>query len=111
MALHKSLRRKSRLVRQRSVYSREERINLLVADEKWVEGQSPIGLPKQRVFRATVGKKKKVKKEEDADAKGGKGAKGAKGGAPAAKAGAPAAKAGAPAAKAGAPGAKAGAKK
>lgn len=91
MALHKSLRRKSRLIRQRSVYTREERIDLLKTDEKWVEGQSPTGLPKQRVFRATVGKKKKKeKKEEDAPAKGGKAAPGAKG-APATKA-APAAK-------------------
>lgn len=90
MALHKSLRRKSRLVRQRSVYSREERINLLIADEKWVEGQGPLGLPKQRVLRASVGKKKKKeKKEEEGDAKGGKGAKGAKAAAaPAAKTGA-----------------------
>ncbi len=98
MALHKSLRRKSRLVRQRSVYSREERINLLIADEKWVEGQSPTGLPKQRVFRATVGKKKKKeKKEEEVAGKGGKAAKGAAAkGTPAAKgAAAPAAKAGA----------------
>jgi small basic protein (TIGR04137 family) len=86
VALHKSLRRKSRLIRQRSVYSREERIGLLKADEKWVEGQSPTGLPKQRVFRATVGKKKKKeKKEEEVAGKGGKAAKGA---APAAKAGA-----------------------
>ena len=91
MALHKSLRRKSRLIRQRSVYSREERIDLLKADEKWVDGQSPIGLPKQRVFRATVGKKKKKEKKEE------EGAEAVKAGAPAAKAGAPAAKAAAPA--------------
>lgn len=92
MALHKSLRRKSRLVRQRSVYTREERINLLKTDEKWVDGQCPTGLPKQRVFRATVGKKKKKEKKEEEVAKGGKGAKAA----PAAKgAAAPAAKGGA----------------
>ena len=100
MALHKSLRRKSRLVRQRSVYSREERIAMLKTDEKWVEGRSPLGLPKQRVFRATVGKKKKKEKkegEEEAVAVKGAPAAAAGKGAPAAKA-APAGKA-APAAK------------
>ena len=65
MALHKSLRRSSRLVRQRSVMSREERIMQMKADEKWVEGRSPFGLPKMRVLRQTVGKKKKKEKKEE----------------------------------------------
>lgn len=85
MTLHKSLRRKSRLVRQRSVMTRVERIAQMKVDEKWTDERSPFGLPKIRVARPKVGKKKKEKKEEEPAAKGGKAAPGAKA-APAAKA-------------------------
>lgn len=84
MALHKSLRRKSRLVRLRSVLSREERITQMKSDEKWADGRSPFGLPKLRVVRQTVGKKKKKEKKEEEGAAAGKGAPAAKA-APAAK--------------------------
>ena len=66
MSLDKSLRRKSRLVRARNVYTREERILRLQEIERWTEGQSPIGLPKVRIVRTVAGRKKK-KKEKDAD--------------------------------------------
>ena len=82
MALHKSLRRKSDMSRRRSVLSREERILQMKVDEKWIEGRSPYGLPKTRVAKQTVGKKKKKEKKEDEAAAPAKGAKGA----PAAKA-------------------------
>ena len=98
MALHKSLRRSSRLVRQRSVMSREERIMQMRADEKWVDGRSPFGLPKLRVLRQTVGKKKKKEKKEEEE--GAKGAVAAPAAAAAAGKAAPAGKAAAaPAAK------------
>ena len=93
MAMHQSLRRKSNMARRRSVLSREERINQMRVDEKWIEGGNPFGLPKTRVAKQTVGKKKKKeKKEEDAaaapaaGAKGAPAAKGAAGKAPAGKA-------------------------
>lgn len=88
MAMHQSLRRKSNMARRRSVLSREERINQMRVDEKWIEGGNPFGLPKTRVAKQTVGKKKKKeKKEEDAAAAPAAGAKGAPGAkaAPAAK--------------------------
>lgn len=67
MAMHQSLRRKSDMSRRRSVLSREERINQMKVDEKWIDGASPFGLPKTRVAKQTVGrKKKKEKKEEEA---------------------------------------------
>ncbi len=89
MAMHNSLRRKSDMARRRSVLSREERIAQMKVDEKWTDTRSPFGLPKTRIAKQTVGKKKKKeKKEEEGDAA--PAAKGAKG-APAAKA-APAAK-------------------
>ena len=66
MSLDKSLRRKSRLVRARNVYTREERILRLQAIERWGEDQSPLGLPKVRIVRTVAGRKKKKKaKDED----------------------------------------------
>ncbi|QDT16260.1 small basic protein [Alienimonas californiensis] len=67
MSLDKSLRRKSRLVRARNVYSREERILRLQAIERWDEGQSPIGLPKVRIVRTVAGRKKKKKTKDGED--------------------------------------------
>ena len=66
MSLDKSLRRASRLVRARNVYTREERILRLQETERWTEEMTPIGLPKVRIVRTVAGrKKKKEKKEED----------------------------------------------
>ncbi|MFP6767150.1 MAG: small basic protein [Planctomycetaceae bacterium] len=65
MSLDKSLRRVGRLVRTRNVLKRSERIEKLVFEDRWQEGQSPFGLPKVRVVKSTIGKKKKKKKEEE----------------------------------------------
>jgi hypothetical protein len=35
-------------------------------EDRWVEGRSPVGLPKVRVQKAVAGKKAKKTKEEDA---------------------------------------------
>ena len=93
MAMHNSLRRKSDMARRRSVLSREERIAQMKVDEKWTDTRSPFGLPKTRIAKQTVGKKKKKEKKEGEEADAAPAAKGAAGGkgAPAAKA-APAAK-------------------
>ena len=89
MAMHNSLRRKSNMARRRSVLSREERIAQMKVDEKWIDNRSPFGLPKTRIAKQTVGKKKKKEKKEGeeagaAPAAGGKGAPAGKA-APAAK--------------------------
>lgn len=76
MAMHQSLRRKRDMGRRRSVLNREERINQMKLDEKWIDGSSPFGLPKTRVAKQTVGKKKKKEKKEE-DAKPAAGAKAA----------------------------------
>jgi small basic protein (TIGR04137 family) len=91
VTIDKSLRGQSRLARVRSVLSRDERILRLETEERFTAGtNSPFGLPKVRIIKMVLGKKKKVKKAaEEGDA--------AKGGAKAAAA--PAAKAAAPAAK------------
>jgi small basic protein (TIGR04137 family) len=68
MTIDRTLRRKNRLVRARNVLTRAERIDKLKADERWDEGRSPLGLPKVRVVKASLGKKKKKKaKEGEAD--------------------------------------------
>ena len=69
MSIDGSLKTGGRLVRSRNVLKRGERIEKLAEREKFTEGSSPFGLPKVRVFKASVGKKKKVKKEEDDDKK------------------------------------------
>jgi small basic protein (TIGR04137 family) len=102
MTLDKSLKVKRGANRNRSVMTRVERLERLKAADRWKEGDSPLGLPKVRVRKMTIKKKKKKKEEE--------GAEGAA--APAAGAAAPAAAAAKPAAKAAAkPAAKPAAKK
>jgi small basic protein (TIGR04137 family) len=89
MTMDSSLRIRAGSSSTRSVLTRVERIAKLKEAERWKDGQSPLGLPKVRVYKLAM-KKKKVKSKEEADA-----AKpGAKGGAakPAAGAKAPAAK-------------------
>jgi small basic protein (TIGR04137 family) len=68
MRLDKSLRSKSRLSRARNVLKREERILQLKAQDRWEDGQSPLGLPKVRVIKTVVGKKKKKKATEEDEA-------------------------------------------
>ena len=63
MSIDKSLRRKNQLARARNVLTRAERIRVLQDEERWKEGRSPFGLPKVRVLKVAV-KKKKAKEEE-----------------------------------------------
>ncbi|HVC96412.1 MAG TPA: small basic protein [Pirellulales bacterium] len=64
MTMDKSLQLRTGLVRSRSVLSRGERIARLQASDKWQQGQSPLGLPKVRVYKLSLKKKKKRKEEE-----------------------------------------------
>lgn len=73
MSIDGSLKTGGRLIRSRNVLKRVERIEKLTERDKFSgEEDSPFGLPKVRVFKASVGKKKKVKKEEGEDDKKGK---------------------------------------
>ncbi len=67
MSIDKSLRGSSRLARSRNVLSRFERISKMKETEKWVEGTDPFGLPKLRIVKVTIGKKKKKTAEEGDD--------------------------------------------
>ena len=71
MTIDKTLQRKNRLVRARNVLKRAERIARLEFEDRWQEGQSPLGLPKVRVAKVVIGKKKKKKAKAPA-AEGGK---------------------------------------
>lgn len=62
MSIDKSLKRKAGGSRNRSVYTRAERILKLMDDGKWTDGKSPFGLAKTRTVKIAV--RKKVKKEE-----------------------------------------------
>lgn len=65
MTMDKSLKVHRGLVRSRSVLTRAERIERLKASDRWKQGDSPLGLPKVRVYKISVKKKKKKKEEEE----------------------------------------------
>ena len=67
VTIDKSLRRRGRLVRSRNVLTRAERIGQLKYEDRWIDGQSPLGLPKVRVIKTVVGKKKKKKAKAEDD--------------------------------------------
>src|SRR6187200_1854617 len=79
MTIDKSLKVKSGAIKNRNVLTRAERILKLQEADRWQDGQSVLGLPKVRVVKLSLKKKKKAKAEE-----------GAEGAAPAAGAKAPA---------------------
>ena len=66
MTLDKSLKRRGRTSAARSVLTRDERLAQLKDSDRWQEGDSVLGLPKVRVYKMVL--KKKKKKEEGADA-------------------------------------------
>jgi len=69
MSIHPSLRGIDTLVGERSVFTRMERIQILMRDGRFdKEAGSPHGLPKVRT-RSKVAKKKAPKAEEAAAAK------------------------------------------
>ena len=69
MTMDKSLRTRKGSSSVRGVLTRAERITKLKEQERWQEGRNPIGLPKVRVQKLAM-KKKKVKEDPAAaDAK------------------------------------------
>ena len=65
MTIDRSLRIRGGLSRNRSVVNRAQRIERLKAADRWQEGDSPMGLPKVRVFKIVLKKKKKKVEEEE----------------------------------------------
>lgn len=87
MPIDKTLKVKSGGIKNRNVLKRAERIEKLRELEKFQVGMSVLGLPKVRVTKLAIKKKKKAKAEEGAEgaaatpAAGGAAAKPAAGGA------------------------------
>jgi small basic protein (TIGR04137 family) len=67
MTMDKSLRTRKGMTRARSVLNRAERLAKLQEGERWKPGDSPLGLPKVRVYKLAMKKKKKAKAEEGAE--------------------------------------------
>ncbi len=70
MSLDKSLKSKGALARHRNVLTRAERIEKLKEEDRWKEGDDPLGLPKVAHRKSSAGgkEKKAAKKEEEAEA-------------------------------------------
>ena len=67
MTIDKSLKIKAGASKQRNVLTRAERLAKLIETDRWQEGDSVIGMPKVRVQKISMKKKKKVKKTEETD--------------------------------------------
>lgn len=65
MTIDKSLKVKAGAIRSRNVLTRAERITKLLDTDRWKEGDPVLGLPKVRVQKISLKKKKKVKKPEE----------------------------------------------
>lgn len=70
MSMDKSLRIRRGATSSRSVLTRVERLARLAEAERWKEGDSPLHLPKVRVYKLSMKKKKKAKEEGEAGAEG-----------------------------------------
>ncbi len=67
MTIDKSLKIRAGSVKSRNVLTRSERLLKLIETDRWKEGDSIYGLPKVRVQKISLKKKKKVKKVDEAD--------------------------------------------
>ncbi len=65
MTIDKSLRIRAGAIRNRNVLTRAERLAKLQDADRWKEGDSVLGMPKVRVQKISLKKKKKVKGKED----------------------------------------------
>ena len=65
MTIDRSLKVRAGMIRTRNVLTRAERVAKLQAMDRWKEGDPVLGLPKVRVVKVSLKKKKKVKKQEE----------------------------------------------
>lgn len=65
MTIDKSLKIQRGLIKNRNVLTRVERLARLQETDRWQDGDSIFGLPKVRVQKVSLKKKKKVKKAEE----------------------------------------------
>lgn len=65
MTLDRSLKVKAGAIKARNVLTRAERIAQLQKQDKFNEDENILGMPKVRVMKVSLKKKKKVKKADD----------------------------------------------
>ena len=65
MTIDKSLKIQAGGSKQRNVLTRAERLQKLIDNQRWQEGDPIYGMPKVRVQKISMKKKKKVKKADD----------------------------------------------
>ena len=65
MTIDKSLKIKAGSVKSRNVLTRPERLTKLIEADRWNEGDPVFGIPKVRVVKISLKKKKKVKKDDE----------------------------------------------
>ncbi len=65
MSIHRSFKQGSGIQRHRNVLTRKERVEKLLAEEKWTEEEGIYGLPKVRNIKPKAGKKKKDEEETE----------------------------------------------
>jgi small basic protein (TIGR04137 family) len=68
MTIDKTLKVRAGMIRNRNVLTRAERLEKLKETERWQEGNPVLGLPKVRVAKVSLKKKKKTKKGEEDEA-------------------------------------------
>ena len=64
MTIDKSLKVQRGMISNRNVLTRVERLEKLIETDRWSEDSNILGMPKVRVQKISLKKKKKVKKEE-----------------------------------------------
>ncbi|MFP6576483.1 MAG: small basic protein [Pirellulaceae bacterium] len=65
MTIDRSLRVRKGMLSNRNVLKRSERLEKLKETERWKEGDSVFGLPKVRIEKVALKRKKKAKKVEE----------------------------------------------
>jgi len=65
MTIDKTLKTQRGLIKSRNVLTRVERLAKLQEMDRWQEGDSIFGLPKVRVQKVSLRKKKKAKKADE----------------------------------------------
>jgi small basic protein (TIGR04137 family) len=65
MTIDKSLKIRAGVSRSRNVLTRPERLEKLKTSERWSEGDPVLGLPKVRVQKVSLKRKKKAKKQDE----------------------------------------------
>ena len=65
MTIDRSLRVRKGMLSNRNVLKRAERLEKLKETERWQEGDSIFGLPKVKIQKVALKRKKKVKKVDE----------------------------------------------